>query len=329
MDDVIAVMDAAGSERAAVAGTLEGGPMAALFAATHPDRVSALVLYATFARAHLGARLRLDLERRGARAAAWPSWSSTGARASLPAAWRPSRMGDPGFMEWAGAPRAAGGEPGHDQADLRPDRRVRRARRAALDPRADAGAAPAATTAFIKVEHSRYIAEQHPGRAAGGARGQRQPVLDRRHRGADRRDRGVPHRRAPRARARPHARDRAVHRHLRLDRARGARWATAAGASCSSATTRSSGARSTATAAARSSAPATASWPPSTGRRARSAAPPTVADAVRLARPRGARRAAHRRAGGHGRRPGRPGGPHRRARDGHAPSPARCWSRAP
>ena len=51
MDDVIAVMDAAGSERAAIAGTLEGGPMAALFAATYPDRVSALVLYATFARA--------------------------------------------------------------------------------------------------------------------------------------------------------------------------------------------------------------------------------------------------------------------------------------
>src|SRR5215211_7371423 len=51
MDDVIAVMDAAGSKRAAIAGTLEGGPMAALFAATHPDRVSALVLYATFARA--------------------------------------------------------------------------------------------------------------------------------------------------------------------------------------------------------------------------------------------------------------------------------------
>ena len=50
MDDVLAVMDAAGSKRAAIAGTLEGGPMAALFAATHPDRVSHLVLYATFAR---------------------------------------------------------------------------------------------------------------------------------------------------------------------------------------------------------------------------------------------------------------------------------------
>ena len=50
MDDVIAVMDAAGSERAAVFAMLEGGPMAMMFAATHPDRVGALTLYATFAR---------------------------------------------------------------------------------------------------------------------------------------------------------------------------------------------------------------------------------------------------------------------------------------
>jgi pimeloyl-ACP methyl ester carboxylesterase len=51
MDDVRAVMDAAGSERAAVYGTSEGGPMAVLFAATYPERTSALVLYGTFPRA--------------------------------------------------------------------------------------------------------------------------------------------------------------------------------------------------------------------------------------------------------------------------------------
>ncbi len=45
MDDVVAVMDAAGSEQAAVFALLEGGAMAALFAATHPERTSALVLY--------------------------------------------------------------------------------------------------------------------------------------------------------------------------------------------------------------------------------------------------------------------------------------------
>jgi class 3 adenylate cyclase len=50
MDDVRAVMDAAGSERAALLGVSEGGPMSALFAATYPERVWALVLYGTFAR---------------------------------------------------------------------------------------------------------------------------------------------------------------------------------------------------------------------------------------------------------------------------------------
>jgi pimeloyl-ACP methyl ester carboxylesterase len=50
MDDLRAVMDAADCERAAVVGMSEGGPMALLFAATYPERVSALVLWATFAR---------------------------------------------------------------------------------------------------------------------------------------------------------------------------------------------------------------------------------------------------------------------------------------
>ena len=46
MDDVRAVMDAVGSERAALFGTGPDGAMAALFAATYPERVTALVLYA-------------------------------------------------------------------------------------------------------------------------------------------------------------------------------------------------------------------------------------------------------------------------------------------
>jgi pimeloyl-ACP methyl ester carboxylesterase len=51
MDDVRAVMDAAGSRSAALVGVSEGGPMSALFAATYPDRVTALVLYGTYAKA--------------------------------------------------------------------------------------------------------------------------------------------------------------------------------------------------------------------------------------------------------------------------------------
>ncbi len=47
--DVRAVMDAAGSERATIYGWSEGGPMCLMFAATYPERTSALVLYGTFA----------------------------------------------------------------------------------------------------------------------------------------------------------------------------------------------------------------------------------------------------------------------------------------
>jgi pimeloyl-ACP methyl ester carboxylesterase/class 3 adenylate cyclase len=51
MDDIRAVMDAAGIARAALFGISEGGPLAILFAATYPDRVTKLCLYGTFARA--------------------------------------------------------------------------------------------------------------------------------------------------------------------------------------------------------------------------------------------------------------------------------------
>ncbi len=50
MDDIRAVMDAAGLERAALNGVSEGGPMAIMFAATYPERVTALTLFGTFAR---------------------------------------------------------------------------------------------------------------------------------------------------------------------------------------------------------------------------------------------------------------------------------------
>ena len=49
IDDIRAVMDAAGSERAILLGISEGGSMCALFAATYPHRVSKLILLASFA----------------------------------------------------------------------------------------------------------------------------------------------------------------------------------------------------------------------------------------------------------------------------------------
>ena len=50
MDDVRAVLDAVGSRHVALLGMSEGGPMCALFAATYPERTSALIMYGSYAR---------------------------------------------------------------------------------------------------------------------------------------------------------------------------------------------------------------------------------------------------------------------------------------
>ncbi len=50
IDDVQAILDAVGADRAALFGASEGGSMSVLFAAAHPDRVRSLILYGTAAR---------------------------------------------------------------------------------------------------------------------------------------------------------------------------------------------------------------------------------------------------------------------------------------
>jgi class 3 adenylate cyclase len=50
MHDVQAILDAIGSKQAALFGVSEGGPMSLLYAATHPERTSALVVYGSYAK---------------------------------------------------------------------------------------------------------------------------------------------------------------------------------------------------------------------------------------------------------------------------------------
>ena len=161
MDDVLAVMDAAGSESAAICGTLEGGPMAALFAATFPERTDALVMYATFARATWAPGYEF----------AWPAeirdqhmeagikqWGQGWVAAGV----APSKVQDPGFMEWAGRLERLAASPAtirrifdligeFDVRDVLPSIRVP----ALVMHRKD--------DSFIKVDHSRYIASRIPG----------------------------------------------------------------------------------------------------------------------------------------------------------------------
>ncbi|HTZ38092.1 MAG TPA: alpha/beta fold hydrolase [Stellaceae bacterium] len=96
MDDLVAVMEAAGASRVAIFGDSEGGMMSLLFAATHPTRVRGLALYGAFvhspSRAWPAAQVeaRFDLVRR--------AWGA----ATAPPTVAPSRAADQAFRRaWA------------------------------------------------------------------------------------------------------------------------------------------------------------------------------------------------------------------------------------
>jgi pimeloyl-ACP methyl ester carboxylesterase len=99
MDDVRAVMDAVGSERAALFGISEGGPMSLLFAATYPDRTRALVIYGSYARRawapdHPFGRTQADMDK--VLAMMEREWGGPMGIET----WAPSRAGDEGFKRW-------------------------------------------------------------------------------------------------------------------------------------------------------------------------------------------------------------------------------------
>ncbi len=99
MDDIRAVMDAAGIEQAWLFGVSEGGPLTLLFAATYPERVRALVLYGTYARAltEPGYPVGVDGDRLRAFAKGLEAGWGTG---KALAAFAPSRAGDERFRQW-------------------------------------------------------------------------------------------------------------------------------------------------------------------------------------------------------------------------------------
>ncbi len=92
MDDMQAVMDAVGLERAALFGISEGGPASVLFAATYPERTSALVLYGSTP------RFRTDSD---------ISWGATDEQVEAVLADTSARWGEGALLE-AFAPSAAG-----------------------------------------------------------------------------------------------------------------------------------------------------------------------------------------------------------------------------
>lgn len=111
IDDLKAVMDAVGAERAVVVGASEAGPTAALFAATHPERVSALVLVGAMARwtsapdyPWARSALTYQMVMRTMQA----SW---GTGISMPL-YAPSRWADAGLRAWWARLERTGASPG-------------------------------------------------------------------------------------------------------------------------------------------------------------------------------------------------------------------------
>ena len=99
MDDIRAVMDAAGSNDAVVMGWSEGGTFAGMFAATYPERTRALIMYAAGARFRQAPDFPTGFGPEAVEAFEkyLESWGSSGLAAHLVV---PSRAKDPEFIRW-------------------------------------------------------------------------------------------------------------------------------------------------------------------------------------------------------------------------------------
>ena len=161
MDDVRAVMDAVGSERAALCGVSEGGPMCSLFAATYPEKTLGLVMIGTYAK-----RIR-DAE--------YP-WAPTTAERQhffeeLKQHWggpvgveerAPSMANDPQFREWWATYLRMGASPGAALALTQMNAEID-VRQVLPSIRVPTLVIHRSDDLCLKVEEGRYVADRIPG----------------------------------------------------------------------------------------------------------------------------------------------------------------------
>ena len=110
MDDVRAVMDAAGSERASLFAVSEGGTMCALFSATYPQRTTALIMHGSFPRRTKAADYPFGLTTEQMQAFIARMRREWGGPVGL-AERAPSMVGDERFSQWWGRLLRMGASP--------------------------------------------------------------------------------------------------------------------------------------------------------------------------------------------------------------------------
>jgi pimeloyl-ACP methyl ester carboxylesterase len=111
LDDVRAVMEAAGSEHAVLLGVSEGGPLCTLFAATYPEKTDALIMIGSYARRLADAEYPWGLSRDQHQEFCRTLLAEWGGPVGL-AARAPSRQDDPEFREWWATYLRMGASPG-------------------------------------------------------------------------------------------------------------------------------------------------------------------------------------------------------------------------
>jgi pimeloyl-ACP methyl ester carboxylesterase/DNA-binding winged helix-turn-helix (wHTH) protein len=161
LDDVRAVMEAAGSPRAVLLGVSEGGPLCSLFAATYPERTEALVMIGSYARRMLAPDYpwgRTPEERERFCAMIVEQW---GGPVGLDDR-APSKIHDPAFREWWASYLRMGASPGAAVALTRMN--------AEIDIRAVLPSIRVPTLVLhrtgdqcLRIEEGRYLASHIPG----------------------------------------------------------------------------------------------------------------------------------------------------------------------
>jgi class 3 adenylate cyclase/alpha-beta hydrolase superfamily lysophospholipase len=161
--DAIAVLDAAGSERAALFTYLLGGLVGALLAAEHPERIGALVMYASVARTAWAPDYDWALsveEREALMERALVAWGEPDNEAA--AVLAPSLAGDPTLANWLARMQRWAANPGEARKVL--------ASALDLDVREALPRIQVPTLVMVRpeelgwdVRHSRYLAEHIPG----------------------------------------------------------------------------------------------------------------------------------------------------------------------